>query len=201
MGELNFSELLFLTRCGDMKARDALYDYFYQFIRCMTKKYHYLNDGLEDEDITQEAMLCFDHALYAYREDMKTKLSTYIGLCTIRCIQSEVRRNKKIKEACEYEISLDSQIAYTNKKKFEEVIADSRATYKPDSAYKINEMLLAINRYEEHRMNNLEKVVFQLMKDGYRKDEISTILQLDKKAVYNIVYRLLVKLRRAASEK
>ena len=186
MGELNFSELLFLTRCGDMKARDALYDYFYQFIRCMTKKYHYLNDGLEDEDITQEAMLCFDHALYAYREDMKTKLSTYIGLCTIRCIQSEVRRNKKLKEACEYEISLDSQIAYTNKKKFEEVIADSRATYKPDSAYK---------------MNNLEKVVFQLIKDGYRKDEISTILQLDKKAVYNIVYRLLVKLRRAASEK
>ena len=180
MGELNFSELLFLTRCGDMKARDALYDYFYQFIRCMTKKYHYLNE---------------------YREDMKTKLSTYIGLCTIRCIQSEVRRNKKLKEACEYEISLDSQIAYTNKKKFEEVIADSRATYKPDSAYKINEMLLAINRYEEHRMNNLEKVVFQLIKDGYRKDEISTILQLDKKAVYNIVYRLLVKLRRAASEK
>ena len=50
-------------------------------------------------------------------------------------------------------------------------------------------------------MNNLEKVVFQLIKDGYRKDEISTILQLDKKAVYNIVYRLLVKLRRAASEK
>ena len=88
-----------------------------------------------------------------------------------------------------------------DKKKFEEVIADSRATYKPDSAYKINEMLLAINRYEEHRMNNLEKVVFQLIKDGYRKDEISTILQLDKKAVYNIVYRLLVKLRRAASEK
>lgn len=201
MGELNFSELLFLTRCGEMKARDVLYMYFYEFVHMMTKKYHYIHDGLENEDIAQEAMLCFDHVLYAYREDMNTKLSTYIGLCTVRCIQSEIRKNRRTRGTYDMEVSLDSQIAYDDDRKFEEVVADQRVLYMPDSAYKIHEMMQAIKRYEEYRMNKLEQKVFQLIKDGYRKDEISQILCLDKRAVYNVVYRLLVKLREATENK
>lgn len=201
MGELNFSELLFLTRCGEMKARDVLYMYFYEFVHMMTKKYHYIHDGLENEDIAQEAMLCFDHVLYAYREDMNTKLSTYIGLCTVRCIQSEIRKNRRTRGTYDIEVSLDSQIAYDDDRKFEEVVADQRVLYMPDSAYKIHEMMQAIKRYEEYRMNKLEQKVFQLIKDGYRKDEISQILCLDKRAVYNVVYRLLVKLREATENK
>ena len=91
-------------------------------------------------------------------------------------------------------ISLDQNI-YGTSIKVENVIADTKKTYRPECQLEIqNREQISLDVLEK-KASPLEKEVVYYLQLGYKFKEIAEILGVDIKCIYNAHYRLRKKVR------
>lgn len=185
----NEQELIYLYHLGSIRAYEILLSEYRKFIYAYANRY---DSGIEySEDSLQEMMISLSHAFEAYRIDKNTSMRTYFfyvikaSLSTKkRMVYRKIRYldNKK-------KISLDQDI-YGTSIKVENVIADTKETYRPECQLEIqNREQISLDVLEK-KASPLEKEVVYYLQLGYKFKEIAEILGVDIKCIYNAHYRL-----------
>lgn len=185
----NEQELIYLYHLGSIRAYEILLSEYRKFIYAYANRY---DSGIEySEDSLQEMMISLSHAFEAYRIDKNTSMRTYFfyvikaSLSTKkRMVYRKIRYldNKK-------KISLDQDI-YGTSIKVENVIADTKETYRPECQLEIqNREQISLDVLEK-KASPLEKEIVYYLQLGYKFKEIAEILGVDIKCIYNAHYRL-----------
>ncbi len=183
--------------CEDSEdARDILYKKYVGIVDYLVYKYRNIAKaiGIDSQELRQEAMVGFSHAIVSYNQNKETSLSTFISLCVERRIRNIVRnfdsqKTKLFKDT----YSLDEPL--TND---ENTLTDFLGDSKTDP------QVLMENEEERKRLINQahdvlspsEKDVFDLLINGFTYRDIESILQIDTKQLYNFISRIRSKLKK-----
>lgn len=174
----NEQELIYLYHLGSIRAYEILLSEYRKFIYAYANRY---DSGIEySEDSLQEMMISLSHAFEAYRIDKNTSMRTYFfyvikaSLSTKkRMVYRKIRYldNKK-------KISLDQDI-YGTSIKVENVIAETKETYRPECQLEIqNREQISLDVLEK-KASPLEKEIVYYLQLGYKFKEIAEILGVD----------------------
>ena len=136
-------------------------------------------------------MISLSHAFEAYRIDKNTSMRTYFFYVIKSSLSTKKRMvYRKIRYLDDKKkISLDQNI-YGTSIKVENVIADTKKTYRPEC--QLEQISLDVL---EKKASPLEKEVVYYLQLGYKFKEIAEILGVDIKCIYNAHYRLRKKVR------
>jgi RNA polymerase sigma factor (sigma-70 family) len=190
----NEQELIYLYHLGSMRAYEILLSEYRKFIYAYANRY---DSGIEySEDSLQEMMISLFHAFEAYRIDKNTSMRTYFFYVIKSSLSTKKRMvYRKIRYLDDKKkISLDQNI-YGTSIKVENVIADTKKTYRPECQLEIqNREQISLDILEK-KASPLEKEVVYYLQLGYKFKEIAEILGVDIKCIYNAHYRLRKKVR------
>jgi RNA polymerase sporulation-specific sigma factor len=195
-------ELIQMINENHEEAKDILYNKYYYIVEIYVKKYKLMaySLGIDQKDLTQEAMLGFSDALNCYNESKASSLATFISICVERRIQVELTKasrykNKMLNDALSLEhfyecfnSTLADFISDDNKNNpLENMTKDEAYTYLVKN---INDAL-----------SNQEKDVYNLMLNGLNYREIATVLDLNPKTVDNAMQRIKNKVKKIMKER
>ena len=182
-------ELLYLIRCGQEEAKEYLIDKYKRRIYNWVKHMNYSHLGIEHDDLLQIGIIRFWDGLDLYRSDQSTTLYTFSKLIVMQKIKTVIRQsiNKYTLPDIQF-FSLDEMIG-DDGLNYEQVIEDERITYQPSKILTIKEETNAYFLEIEKSMTFVERTVTQYIHEGYTEKEISEILNIPIKSVYNAVYR------------
>ena len=190
----NEQELIYLYHLGSMRAYEILLSEYRKFIYAYANRY---DSGIEySEDSLQEMMISLSRAFEAYRIDKNTSMRTYFFYVIKSSLSTKKRMvYRKIRYLDDKKkISLDQNI-YGTSIKVENVIADTKKTYRPECQLEIqNREQISLDILEK-KASPLEKEVVYYLQLGYKFKEIAEILGVDIKCIYNAHYRLRKKVR------
>ena len=190
----NEQELIYLYHLGSMRAYEILLSEYRKFIYAYANRY---DSGIEySEDSLQEMMISLSRAFEAYRIDKNTSMRTYFFYVIKAALSTKKRMvYRKIRYLDDKKkISLDQNI-YGTSIKVENVIADTKKTYRPECQLEIqNREQISLDVLEK-KASPLEKEVVYYLQLGYKIKEIAEILGVDIKCIYNAHYRLRKKVR------
>lgn len=190
----NEQELIYLYHLGSMRAYEILLSEYRKFIYAYANRY---DSGIEySEDSLQEMMISLSRAFEAYRIDKNTSMRTYFFYVIKSSLSTKKRMvYRKIRYLDDKKkISLDQNI-YGTSIKVENVIADTKKTYRPECQLEIqNREQISLDVLEK-KASPLEKEVVYYLQLGYKFKEIAEILGVDIKCIYNAHYRLRKKVR------
>ena len=190
----NEQELIYLYHLGSMRAYEILLSEYRKFIYAYANRY---DSGIEySEDSLQEMMISLSHTFEAYRIDKNTSMRTYFFYVIKSSLSTKKRMvYRKIRYLDDKKkISLDQNI-YGTSIKVENVIADTKKTYRPECQLEIqNREQISLDILEK-KASPLEKEVVYYLQLGYKFKEIAEILGVDIKCIYNAHYRLRKKVR------
>lgn len=190
----NEQELIYLYHLGSMRAYEILLSEYRKFIYAYANRY---DSGIEySEDSLQEMMISLSHAFEVYRIDKNTSMRTYFFYVIKSSLSTKKRMvYRKIRYLDDKKkISLDQNI-YGTSIKVENVIADTKKTYRPECQLEIqNREQISLDVLEK-KASPLEKEVVYYLQLGYKFKEIAEILGVDIKCIYNAHYRLRKKVR------
>ena len=190
----NEQELIYLYHLGSMRAYEILLSEYRKFIYAYANRY---DSGIEySEDSLQEMMISLSHAFEAYRIDKNTSMRTYFFYVIKSSLSTKKRMvYRKIRYLDDKKkISLDQNI-YGTSIKVENVIADTKKTYRPECQLEIqNREQISLDVLEK-KASPLEKEAVYYLQLGYKFKEIAEILGVDIKCIYNAHYRLRKKVR------
>ena len=180
----NEQELIYLYHLGSMRAYEILLSEYRKFIYAYANRY---DSGIEySEDSLQEMMISLSHAFEAYRIDKNTSMRTYFFYVIKSSLSTKKRMvYRKIRYLDDKKkISLDQNI-YGTSIKVENVIADTKKTYRPECQLEIqNREQISLDVLEK-KASPLEKEVVYYLQLGYKFKEIAEILDVDIKCIYN----------------
>lgn len=184
--EFSENELASMICDNDEDVNEALYKkYSYLVTIVINKNKDTLNNlKIELDEAKQESFYALNEALTTYRDDRDASLTVYI----INVIEYRVQKliRKKLRKKSKDEIN---NVSLEN---------SNNALLKITSDLKYNpENLILSNENYNTMLNNIiislssnEKEIFNLIKENYSYNDISKILNLNIKQVYNSVYRI-----------
>lgn len=189
--EFSENELASMICDNDEDVNEALYKkYSYLVTIVINKNKDILNNlKIELDEAKQESFYALNEALTTYRDDRDASLKVYI----INVIEYRVQKliRKKLRKKSKDEIN---NVSLEN---------SNNALLKITSDLKYNpENLILSNENYNTMLNNIiislspnEKEIFNLIKENYSYNDISKILNLNIKQVYNSVYRIKDKVK------
>lgn len=149
------------------------------------------NLGYELNDLVQEGLIGLNHAIERYQEQTNVLFYTYALKCIKRKMLSTViaanrNKNKILNESISYddEDNMLLRIIKDNSPNPEEVVLNSD---------KEQELMDKI----KDKLTSFEVDVFDLLISGFKYDEISKILDKDKKSIDNAIQRIKAKIKKA----
>lgn len=184
--EFSENELASMICDNDEDVNEALYKkYSYLVTIVINKNKDTLNNlKIELDEAKQESFYALNEALTTYRDDRDASLTVYI----INVIEYRVQKliRKKLRKKSKDEIN---NVSLEN---------SNNALLKITSDLEYNpENLILSNENYNTMLNNIiislspnEKEIFNLIKENYSYNDISKILNLNIKQVYNSVYRI-----------
>lgn len=195
MHEYPDNELINMISENNEEARDLLYDKYKYIVDIIYNKYRKSAYALSVDltELRQEAMVGFSDALISFNQDKEASLSTFISLCVERKVRNYVRKadtqkNRILKEA----YSLDQPIT-ENDATLKEFIGDNSKD--PQVTLEMEENLADLKKKIDEFLSPLEKEVYQLLVNNFSYDDISSILNINQKQVYNSVARIRDKIK------
>lgn len=190
MKRCNDDELLYLVRCGNEYARDYLLEIYYYRIKSWMKSFEgYCYLGYELDDFVQIGMTTFWNAILAYRDDQNTSLCTYVKASIFNRVYNLISFKKERRFIKENRfVSLDEYIEDEGRS-YGEVIGDPAIIYQPERIFAVRETTTQYITTFQNKATPVEKEVMSLKYVGYSENEISKILNIPLKSVYNAVYR------------
>ena len=176
-------EMIGLFLGGDDSAFSALIDRYIGMIRAIAAKYRV--PGLENDDLTQEGLLCFLEAAKKYSHEKGASFKTYAGVCVDRGMATLLRRSAAQKrKALNNYVSID-----------ESSVREVSGGVDPENMYIGKESLSDLHAVIPSLLSEKEQLVLKRYLSGESYDDISAALGINRKAVDNAMVRVRKKLR------
>ena len=194
--ELNDSKLVFLVNEKNEDAKDFLFHKYNPLIHKeinRVKKIAY-DVGIDMADLSQEAMLAFSDAINRYSDDEEAKFITFATICIRRKLSNYIRKHLTGKSTAEKK-ALALDWVNINRVAFLDNLKDSDSK-EPLNRLISDETLGEMNKKFEEKLNENEKTVLLYILDGKTITEVSVLLGLTSKQVYNLLYRARTKLKK-----
>ena len=182
----NDYELVSLAQEKNEEAINILHEKYKDLIYSRAKKVFYClkNKGLELADVIQEAMIGFEEAINGYNQDDKALFYTFAMVCVDRQLKTLVLKHNRDKYKILNEaITLDSD----DENSLYNLLSDDIT---PESEFFSKEEANNIYLKLKDSLTEFEELVFDLKVQGCSYDEISDILAIDSKDIYNAVTRI-----------
>lgn len=189
----NDYELVELAQDGNEDAISTIYKKYSPIIynKCKHALSFVSHHGIDINDLTQEAFIGLNEAIYQFSQDNQASFYTFALVCINRKIYNFVRRLCSSKDSLFNEaIALDDNI--------EKSIPDSNINIEHDFVFKseYNDIVNKLNCC----LSEFELDVFKLRVIGYKFDEIAILLNKDIKSVYSTFNRVKLKISKIAKE-
>jgi len=184
--EYNDYELVSLAQENNEAAINILHEKYKDLIHNKAKKvfYYLRNRGLELSDVVQEAMIGFEEAIKGYNQDDKALFYTFAMICVDRQLKTLVLKHNRDKYRILNEavtLDNDDDMGLYN------VLSDDVT---PESKFFSKEEANDIYMRLKDSLTDFEDVVFELKLQGCSYNEITEVLNVDSKDVYNAVTRI-----------
>ena len=191
--EYHDNELIDVISDNSEEARDVLYDKFKYIVDIIINKYKKSAYSLsvDMQELRQEALLGFSDALYSYTDDKEATLATFISLCVERKVDNYIKKHSTKKMRMLKEIlSLDDQVAEDIS--LIDVIPDSSS---PEDIIQDEEDYKSLVNNIKERLSAQEMEVYKLLLHNFTYEDISSILNISTKQVYDYVYHIRKKIK------
>ena len=186
------ADLLHQAKAGSQAAFDTLLKEYDPLIQSMTERY--AAEG-EAEDIRQEAIIAFYHAVLSYDSSMNhVTFGLYAKVCIRNRIISHIRKLQNasvVLHPCELPESGEPFLHY--QKKMAEVQGH---TVDPEQEAVDRESYYSLLKMINESLTPGEKDVFRLYIAGKPYKEIAALLNRTEKSVDNAVFRIKSKVKR-----
>ena len=171
-----------------------LYDKYKYIVDIIINKYkqsaHYLS--VDMQELRQEALLGFSDALYSFANSKEANLATFISLCVERRVTNYIKKHSTQKTAIMREIiSLDTPIG--EDMSLMDVVGSDPST--PESILEEEEEAKALLEKIKDILSEQEMEVYKLLLYEFSYEDISSILNINIKRVYDLVYHMRKKLK------
>ncbi len=172
---------------------DAIFDKYSYLVDVIVYKYEGTIKALklDMEEVKQEAYYAFNDAIINYRDELAASFPTFISLC----IRRKLWNRFKITTA-------NKNLTHLNETSINNIFVKTSDLEKLcDMKYNPEKIVITNGYYEEIASKILvslsprEKDIFKLYIGGFSLKEISKILKLNIKTVYNVIGRIKEKSR------
>lgn len=186
--EFSENELTSMICDNNEDVTDAIFDKYSYLVDIIVHKYENIikSFNLDIEDVKQEAYYAFNDAIIKYRDELASSFPTFISLCIRRKICNRFKittSNKNLTYLNETSINN----IFVKKSNLEKL---SDMKYNPEKIVTNNDYYADIINKILVSLSPKEKDVFKLYIDGFSSKEISKILKLNIKTIYNTVGRI-----------
>ncbi len=187
------NELIDNINDNSEEARDVLYDKYKYIVDIIINKYkksaYYLS--IDMQELKQEALLGFSDALYSYDYNKDSNLPTFISLCVERRVDNYVKKHSTVKMRMLKEmISLDDQIG--ENLSVMDVVSDNTT---PENIMEDEEETKILLDKIKEVLSNKELEIYKLLLYNFSYEDISNILNIPVKSIYDYVYRIRKKIK------
>lgn len=184
------SELVLFVREDNECAKEALYKKYqpliYKEIGKFKKRADFL--GIEQADLSQEAMLAFSHAINNFKDEGEAKFITFATICIQRRLSNFVSKydtNKsKILGAS---VALDAPIEDNTTSVIDQV-EDTRSSDPLNKVLNTESLDEAMKTINEELSAN-ERLALKYDLEGKSVNEISKLMNMNTKQIYNLIHR------------
>lgn len=180
------SNLILQARKGDQQAFEQLLDLYTPLIDSMTAKFCTALSAQDGEDLRQEALVAFYHAVSSFRVE---QTEVQFGLYAKDCIRNRLISHLRTLKKHEHIVFLDDEESTTSLKTED----DSN----PAKRLMDEEAYLALYRQVKQTLSEYENRVWWLYLSGRTAKDIADSMQTEEKSVQNALYRIRKKLRSA----
>lgn len=186
--EFSENELTSMICDNNEDVTDAIFDKYSYLVDVIVYKYEDTIKALklDMEEVKQEAFYAFNDAIINYRDELAASFPTFISLC----IRRKLWNRFKITTA-------NKNLTYLNETSINNLFVKTSDLEKLcDMKYNPEKIVITNDYYEEITSKILislsprEKDVFKLCINGFSSKEISKILKLNIKTVYNAIVRI-----------
>jgi len=194
--EYNDYELVYLAQENNEYATKILHEKYKIFIYNKAKKVFNIlkGKGLELDDILQEANIGFDKAIMGYNQDDKALFYTFVNVCIDRQLKTFILKQCRDKHKILNDaVTLDAD----EDMDFYNFISDNIT---PESELFNLENTSKLYNDIKELLNDLEEIVFDLKIQGFSYKEISDILDIEIKDIYNSVERIKIKINKVLNK-
>ncbi|MCD7840381.1 MAG: sigma-70 family RNA polymerase sigma factor [Erysipelotrichaceae bacterium] len=180
-------ELLYLMRCGYEEAETLLYKRYYRLMYRWIYPVVSQHNELDYNDYVQMAMMYLGNIFDSYRDDYQTSLRYFAKQSVIKKMVSSLRVKVKTKENYP---SLNNWIDDDKKLRYDDIIADPKSYYRPEKVLAVKEASTQYYTAIDKLASQVEKDVMMYLQEGYSEQEISEIMNINIKSIYNAAYRI-----------
>ena len=195
-------ELISMVRESSEDAKDIIFNKYKYIIDVEVKKYLNMarQIGYDYNDLYQDGLLGFSHALRNYRDDKDAQLSTFITLCVDRALQTSIikagrLKNKLITDSLSLEHVYDQYAV-----PLRDIISD-KSEHDPLVNILKEENLKELVLNIKKELSESEYEVYALMISGLKYDEIALLLNKNLKQVDNTIQRVKSKIKKIIDDR
>lgn len=187
MDRLN--ELIVLSKLGDQNALTELMTKYKGLVKSVAS--HYFVAGADMEDIIQEGSLGLYKAIISFDPEKNDNFSAYASMIIKRQILNAVKSsNREKNQTLNNSLSIGEQEGYD---------IPSHAP-SPEETYESKQNVRNINDEMRDKLSAYEYSVYRLQLDGYKYDDIASILGVTPKSVDNAMSRIKSKIKQIIGE-
>jgi len=191
--QLSEEELVLRAQQGNNDALERLLYIYRGFVRYVCQKY-YLKDG-DQQDLLQEATIGLLEAIKAYDYSTKVKFRNFAFICIKRELDSVVSRsNRKKRQILNNAIPIYAYVEEENTRYGSEYYSGENYMKcekdTPEAALIAREGLQELMSFLQKELTKLEQKVLFLRIEGRSYREITSILEIQTKAVDNAIQRI-----------
>ncbi len=194
--DLNDSKLVCYVRENSDEAKDILYQKYlplvYKEIGGYRVKARML--GIDEADLSQEAMLAFSHAINNYNDEGEAKFITFVTICIRRKLYNFVSKFDTGKsKALDRPVPLDA-LFNDNEHSY---LAQLEDTHMIDPLYKMinTESLDEALELIAKELSQNERLALKYDIEGKSVNEIAKLMNMNTKQIYNLIHRARIKIK------
>lgn len=188
------AELVLFVRENNEDAKEEI---FKKYIPLLHKEIYKFKKrafalGIEEADLSQEAMLAFSYAINNYSEEEDVKFITFATLCIRRKLSNYIDKFATKKKSLEATVALDAEI--DNKSSLLDQMVDTNVV-DPLKQVMTNESLDETLKTIDGILSQNEKLALKYDVEGKSVNEIAIIMDKTPKQVYNLIHRARCKVK------
>lgn len=187
----NDYEIVFLAQEKDEVASNILYNKYKIFLKSKSKKYYNFlrNFGLDFDDVFQEILVAFEVSINKFNQEYDASFFTFLTACVEKHMISICRKYSSEK----YKV-LNEALYFDNDDEYSllDIIGDNNT---PEVNLLVESDLNLLYKNINNKLTFYESVVFDLKINGFEYQEISDILDINIKSVYNYIRSIKLKIK------
>lgn len=182
----NDYEIFYLIEEKDQDAYDLLFLKYKPIINKYAIKYYnlYKNIGISLDDLVQEGNIGLFNAISRYKKDNSNLFWTYANVCIKGNIINYLKKYNS-KKNVSFNLAISLQQELEDNYQLEDIISNSPNC--SEYVY-LEENINKIINYKNN-LNSINSSIFELKYNNFSIDEISILLDINKKKVENSLYQ------------